>query len=41
MKPGGSNKNDDNFDWSKVIKLVFGWGASNCCCSNSYAGFQN
>ena len=27
LKPGGSNKNDDNFDWSKVIKLVFGWGA--------------
>ena len=27
FKPGGSNKGDDNFDWSKVIKLVFGWGA--------------
>ncbi len=27
LKPGGSNKSDDNFDWSKVIKLVFGWGA--------------
>jgi len=27
FKPGGSNKSDDNFDWSKVIKLVFGWGA--------------
>jgi cell division protease FtsH len=24
---GGSNKPDDNFDWSKVIRLVFGWGA--------------
>jgi cell division protease FtsH len=23
----GSNKPDDNFDWSKVIRLVFGWGA--------------
>jgi cell division protease FtsH len=27
FKSGGSNKGDDNFDWSKVIKLVFGWGA--------------
>ncbi len=27
FKSGGSNKSDDNFDWSKVIKLVFGWGA--------------
>lgn len=27
LKPDGSNKSDDNFDWSKVIKLVFGWGA--------------
>lgn len=27
QKPSGSNKGDDNFDWSKVIKLVFGWGA--------------
>lgn len=27
LKPGGPNKSDDNFDWSKVIKLVFGWGA--------------
>ncbi len=27
LKPGGSNKGDDNFDWSKVLKLVFGWGA--------------
>jgi cell division protease FtsH len=26
-KPGGSNKPDDNFDWSKIIRLVFGWGA--------------
>lgn len=25
--PGGSNKPDDNFDWSKVIRMVFGWGA--------------
>ncbi len=24
---GGSNKPDDNFDWSKVIRMVFGWGA--------------
>ncbi len=24
---GGPNKSDDNFDWSKVIRLVFGWGA--------------
>jgi len=24
---GGPNKPDDNFDWSKIIKLVFGWGA--------------
>src|SRR3990172_12195467 len=23
----GSNKPDDNFDWSKIIRLVFGWGA--------------
>ncbi|MCE1189430.1 MAG: ATP-dependent zinc metalloprotease FtsH [Ignavibacteria bacterium] len=21
------NKNDDNFDWSKIIRMVFGWGA--------------
>lgn len=27
LKPGAPNKSDDNFDWSKVIKLVFGWGA--------------
>src|ERR1035437_4775244 len=26
-KPGGSSKPDDNFDWSKIIRLVFGWGA--------------
>jgi cell division protease FtsH len=26
-KPGGSGKPDDNFDWSKIIRLVFGWGA--------------
>ncbi|MBZ0201237.1 MAG: ATP-dependent zinc metalloprotease FtsH, partial [Ignavibacteriaceae bacterium] len=25
--PGGPNKPDDNFDWSKVIRMVFGWGA--------------
>jgi cell division protease FtsH len=24
---GGPNKPEDNFDWSKVIRLVFGWGA--------------
>ncbi len=24
---GGPNKPDDNFDWSKIIRLVFGWGA--------------
>jgi cell division protease FtsH len=24
---GGPGKPDDNFDWSKIIKLVFGWGA--------------
>ncbi|HZW38360.1 MAG TPA: ATP-dependent zinc metalloprotease FtsH [Ignavibacteriaceae bacterium] len=24
---GGPNKPDDNFDWSKVIRVVFGWGA--------------
>ena len=23
----GPNKPDDNFDWSKIIRLVFGWGA--------------
>ncbi|MHB1687715.1 MAG: ATP-dependent zinc metalloprotease FtsH [Ignavibacteriaceae bacterium] len=26
-KGGGSNKPEDNFDWSKVIRMVFGWGA--------------
>lgn len=26
-KPGGNGKPDDNFDWSKIIRLVFGWGA--------------
>ena len=26
-KSGGPNKPDENFDWSKVIRLVFGWGA--------------
>ncbi len=26
-KGGGPNKPDDNFDWSKVIRMVFGWGA--------------
>ena len=26
-KPGSSGKPDDNFDWSKIIRLVFGWGA--------------
>ena len=24
---GGPNKPDDNFDWSKIIRMVFGWGA--------------
>ena len=27
LKPGGNGKPDDNFDWSKIIRLVFGWGA--------------
>lgn len=32
QKPRGSrrngpNKPDDNFDWSKIIRMVFGWGA--------------
>lgn len=27
LKPNSPNRSDDNFDWSKVIKLVFGWGA--------------
>ncbi len=26
-KGSGSNKPDDNFDWSKIIRMVFGWGA--------------
>lgn len=26
-KGNGPNKPEDNFDWSKVIRLVFGWGA--------------
>jgi cell division protease FtsH len=26
-KGNGPNRPDDNFDWSKVIRLVFGWGA--------------
>jgi cell division protease FtsH len=26
-KNGGPNKPDDNFDWSRIIRLVFGWGA--------------
>jgi cell division protease FtsH len=26
-KGEGPNRPDDNFDWSKVIRLVFGWGA--------------
>lgn len=25
--PKGSGKPDDNFDWSKIIRMVFGWGA--------------
>ena len=24
---GGSDRPDDNFDWSKIIRMVFGWGA--------------
>jgi cell division protease FtsH len=24
---GGPNKSDDNFDWTKIIRMVFGWGA--------------
>ncbi len=27
FQKGGPKKPDDNFDWSKVIRLVFGWGA--------------
>lgn len=26
-KGQGPNKPDDNFDWSKVLRMVFGWGA--------------
>lgn len=26
-KGSGPNKPDENFDWTKIIKLVFGWGA--------------
>jgi len=26
-KGGGPRKPDDNFDWSKIIRMVFGWGA--------------
>ncbi|MFZ2324742.1 MAG: ATP-dependent zinc metalloprotease FtsH [Ignavibacteriaceae bacterium] len=26
-KGNGPNRPDDNFDWSKVIRMVFGWGA--------------
>lgn len=26
-KNSGPNKPDDNFDWSKIIRMVFGWGA--------------
>ncbi len=26
-KSTGPNKPDDNFDWSKIIRMVFGWGA--------------
>ena len=26
-KGSGPNRPDDNFDWSKVLKMVFGWGA--------------
>jgi cell division protease FtsH len=26
-KGGGPGKPDDNFDWSKIIRMVFGWGA--------------
>lgn len=28
LPPGnGSNRPDDNFDWAKIIRMVFGWGA--------------
>lgn len=26
-KGNGPNRPDDNFDWSKIIRMVFGWGA--------------
>ncbi len=26
-KGGGPKKPDDNFDWTKIIRMVFGWGA--------------
>ncbi len=26
-KGSGPNKPDDNFDWSKILRMVFGWGA--------------
>jgi cell division protease FtsH len=26
-KGSGPNRPDDNFDWSKVLRMVFGWGA--------------
>ncbi len=27
LKGSGPNRPDDNFDWSKVLRMVFGWGA--------------
>ncbi|MFZ1517904.1 MAG: ATP-dependent zinc metalloprotease FtsH [Ignavibacteriaceae bacterium] len=27
LPKGGPNRPDDNFDWSKIIRMVFGWGA--------------
>jgi cell division protease FtsH len=27
LPKGGPKRPDDNFDWSKVIRMVFGWGA--------------
>ncbi len=27
QKGNAPNRQDDNFDWSKIIRLVFGWGA--------------
>ncbi|MFI5237046.1 MAG: cell division protein FtsH, partial [Ignavibacteriales bacterium] len=26
-KGSGPNRPDDNFDWSKILRMVFGWGA--------------